>query len=265
MKRTTSLFLLIAFLGCQTVPGTGRRQFNLVPMGQQLQMGDQAYAEMLGNAQIVTSGADYVMVQRVGQRIARAANKLYPDPSKQFDWEFKLVKDDATVNAWALPGGKSAVYTGLLKVTQDEESLAAVMGHEAAHAIAQHGAERITQTMGLQLGLTAVGAYIGSRESMSSGQRDAILAGLGAGASVGIMLPFSRSHESEADEIGVYIAGAAGYNPEAAIGLWERMADLGGDKPPEFLSTHPSEATRIADLKKAMPRAKRYYKRSQGR
>lgn len=256
------LLLLILVAGCQTVPGTGRSQLNFFSTGQAIQLGEEAYPQLLEGATIVTSGPEYEMVQRVGQRIQRAANRLYPDPAKQFDWEFKLVKDDQMVNAWALPGGKCAVYTGLLPVTQDEDSLAAVMGHEAAHAIAGHGTERMSQQTGLEAGFTAVSAALGSGGTQSQ----AIMGALGAGATVGIMLPFSRSHESEADELGLYIAASAGYNPEAAIGLWERMgAASGGSGPPEFLSTHPSESTRIENLRAAMPKANRYYRRSQRR
>lgn len=248
---------------CQTVPGTGRSQFNLVPLGEQIQMGEQAYQEMLAGATIITSGPEYEMVQRVGRRIAAAAEKLFPDPARKFDWEFKLVKDDQVVNAWALPGGKCAVYSGLLPVTRDEAGLAVVLGHEAAHAIAQHGAERISQGMGLQVGLEIVDAYLKGSDRLSGGTRDSLMAALGLGANVGIMLPFSRKHESEADELGLYIAARAGYDPRAAIGLWQRMASLGGSRPPEFLSTHPSEETRIRRLQRAMPKALEYYRQAQ--
>ncbi len=267
--RTASLLLPAALTAsllvpaCQTVPGTGRTQFNLVPLGQQIQMGEQAYEEMLADATIITSGPDYEMVQRVGRRIAAAAADLYPDPARAFDWEFRLVQDDEMVNAWALPGGKCAVYTGLLPVTRDEAGLAVVLGHEAAHAIAQHGAERITQGMGLQIGLEVVETYLGRSDRMSPAARQSLMAALGLGANVGVLLPFSRKHESEADELGLYIAARAGYDPQAAIGLWQRMAALGGGRPPEFLSTHPSEETRIRRLQRAMPRALEYYRQAQ--
>ncbi|KAA3608741.1 MAG: M48 family peptidase [Planctomycetota bacterium] len=259
------LLILLAIQACQTVPGTGRRQLNAFSTGQAIQMGEEAYPELLKGAKIVTSGPEYEMVQRVGQRISRSANRLYPDPSRQFDWEFKLVDDPKMVNAWALPGGKCAVYTGLLPVTQDEDSLAAVMGHEAAHAIASHGTERMTTSIGLQGGLAVVSGILTGQVD-DPGKRDLILGALGAGATVGVALPFSRANESEADELGLYIAANAGYDPEAAIGLWERMGKAsGGQGPPEWLSTHPSETTRIQRLQEAMPKAKRYQRRAQRR
>jgi predicted Zn-dependent protease len=185
---------------------------------------------------------------------------MYPDPSREFTWEIVLIDEPNTVNAWCLPGGKMAVYTGLLPVTRDEQSLAVVVGHEVAHAVARHGGERMSQGLVLDVTLT----YAGSRmEDMPADKRDGILQALSGVGAVGVILPFSRMHESEADEIGLMLAADATYDPRAAIGLWERMAASGtGTKPPEFLSTHPSEATRIARLQEAMPTALDLYERA---
>lgn len=256
--------LLIALAACKTVPGTGRSQLNFMSAGQEMTLGEQAYAEMLAGVPVKTTGDDAEMVARIGRRIARAAEALYPDSAaKDFAWEFKLIDDPQTVNAWALPGGKCAVYSGLLPVTGDEASLAVVMGHEVAHAIAHHGAERMSHNMVLQGALIAA-AY--STREMDSNERAGVLAALGVGSQVGVMLPFSRAHESEADEIGLYLAAAAGYDPQASIGLWQRMAaSSGGARPPEWLSTHPAEETRIRRLQAVMPKAQEYYAESQRR
>jgi predicted Zn-dependent protease len=192
------------------------------------------------------------MVQRVGERIGAAAVRLYPERASQFKWEIVLIDDPKTVNAWCMPGGKMAVYSGLLPITQDEDSLAVVVGHEVSHAVARHGAERMSQTLALDAGLMAASA---SMSDMDAQKRDNIMLALVGVSTLGAILPYSRKHESEADELGVYIAGDAGYDPRAAIGLWERMAkESQGQAPPEFLSTHPSSASRIEHLQEVMPR-----------
>ncbi|MDA1260264.1 MAG: M48 family metallopeptidase [Planctomycetota bacterium] len=259
MKILAALFVAITLLACSTTP-TGRSQLNFMSAAQEMRLGADAYGEMLADEKLITSGPQYQMVQRIGKRIAQSAKDLYPDSdAKDFLWEFSLIDDPQMVNAWALPGGKCAVYTGLLPITQDEDSLAAVMGHEVAHAILHHGAERMSHSMVLQ------GALIGasfSMRKMDADERGGIMAALGVGTTVGIMLPFSRSHESEADEIGLYMAANAGYDPQAAVGLWQRMGALGGEKPPEWLSTHPSEETRIGRLNDAMPEALELYQKA---
>ncbi len=249
-----ALFLPILLLaGCTTVPVTGRRQLSLVSEAQEASLGLQAYREILSKAQIVTSGPEVEMVRRAGSRIAAVAD----DPG--FQWEFNLVRDDATANAFCLPGGKVAVYTGILPLTQTEEGLATVMGHEIAHAIARHGGERISQQMTVEtLGIALEAGLAKSSE----GTRTAALAAFGVGSSVGVLLPFSRKHESEADEIGLIYMARAGYDPRPAADFWRRMAAKGGAKPPEFLSTHPGDETRIADLKALLPRALREYENS---
>jgi predicted Zn-dependent protease len=244
---------LVLLAACSTVPGTDRKQLSLVPLSTEMSLGEQAYGESIGTTKTITTGPQAQMVQRVGERIAAAAERLYPEPSKTFDWEIVLLDDPKMVNAWCLPGGKMAVYTGLLPITGDENSLAVVVGHEVAHAVARHGGERMSQGLVLELGLTAASM---SMDDMDPESRDQLLSALTGGAEVGIILPFSRSHESEADELGLMLAADAGYDPRAAIGLWQRMAAASkGAGPPEFLSTHPSDATRIEKLQALMPEA----------
>ncbi len=237
--------------GCGTVPETGRSQFNLISASDEITLGEEAYTEMLKGANVVTTGPDFVRVQRVGERIAEAAERRYPNAVKGFEWRFTLV-DSPEVNAWMLPGGKSAVYTGLLKVATTDDELAIVMGHEAAHAIARHGAERMSRGVATQVVLGAVSAT--GEVNPAIVEATAVAYGaLGETA-------FSRSEESEADEIGLMIAADAGYNPTAATGFWRKMSAQGGAKPPEFLSTHPSDEKRANRLAKLMPKAEAIYR-----
>jgi len=238
------------------VEGTGRRQANFFSIDSEMSMGAEAYDQMLAEERVITSGSDAEMVSRIGNRVAQAAIELYPKYASLFDWEFKLIDSPDMVNAWALPGGKCAVYTGLLPITGDENSLAIVMGHEVAHAIARHGGERMTH--GSLLSVAMAGTAIALSKQPPE-KRDRMMGALGVGSQLGVMLPFSRHHESEADEIGLMLAAAAGYDPRAAIGLWERMASAGGAGPPEWLSTHPAEQTRIKRLRKLMPEAMELY------
>lgn len=246
---------------CNTLDATGRTQVNFFSIESEMSMGAQAYDEMLAGEPIVTRGADAEMVERIGKRVAAVAEEMYPNPAELFDWEFKLIRADDTINAWALPGGKCAVYTGLLSVTQSEDALAVVMGHEVAHALLRHGGERMSHNALFSAAIA--GTSIALREQPPQKQR-AILGALGVGGTVGVMLPFSRSHESEADEVGLKLAAAAGYDPRAAIPLWQRMGAAGGAKPPEFLSTHPAEETRIQRLQKIMPEAMELYRAAGG-
>ncbi|MFO0828137.1 MAG: M48 family metallopeptidase [Phycisphaerales bacterium] len=250
--------------GCHTVPGTGRSQFNVMSTDAEMKLGRDAYATELKDAKIITSGPQYEMVKRVCTRVSAAADKLYPDATKGFAWEFKLVDDPSVVNAWCLPGGKIAIFTGLLQVAKTEGELAAVVGHECAHAIARHGGERMTQQNTVAIILQGVSAGMSFGE-LSPATQEATMSALGAGAEYGVLLPFSRSHESEADEIGLYIAAAAGYDPREAIQLWKNMASLGGEKPPEWMSTHPADETRIARLQKLMPKAMKIWEENGGK
>lgn len=261
-------FLIIATLlslaiACSKVPLTGRKQFSLIPESTISQMSDGEYKTFLSKNHVITTGADATMVKQIGQDVAQSvqtylAQNKAGDRVKGFKWEFNLV-ENAEVNAWCMPGGKVAVYTGILPVTQNANSLAVVMGHEIAHAVAQHGNERMTQGLLQQLG--AVGLSVALQNKPAQTQ-DLFMQAYGVGSQVGLLLPFSRKQESEADELGLIFSAMAGYDPNEAIAFWERMAKKGGAAPPEFMSTHPSNATRIADLKKFMPTALKYYQKS---
>ena len=258
MKKTLFIFTLL-LASCQTVEGTGRSQLNFMSMKNEMRVGLQAYREALKEAEVDAESENAEMVQRVGARVADAARKLYPKMAKKFRWEFTLIQDDNMVNAWALPGGKCAVYTGLLPITQDEEGLAVVLGHEVAHAIARHGGERMSQSIALMGALVTTDILWDAKDEE---KKQNTMALLGIGGAVGT-LAFSRAHESEADELGLYLSATAGYDPRASIGLWERMAENSSGRPPEFLSTHPSERTRIKRLKKLMPKALAMYETNQ--
>jgi predicted Zn-dependent protease len=249
------------FLYCraeeQTVPITGRTQRVALSEEDQARLGADAYREILAEsaAEIVRSGPEAELVQRVGERIAAVAD----DPG--FAWEFTLIASPL-VNAWCLPGGKVSVYSGILEIAQDEEGLAVVMAHEIAHAIAQHGAERMLQEQLTRVGLLAVSATLGGLDPATRGT---VLALFGAGAQLGVLLPFSRDMESEADRIGLTYMARAGYNPEAAIGFWERMAAAReGPEPPGYASTHPSNASRIAGIHQWLPEAMEEYRKTLG-
>lgn len=218
-------------------------------------MGVQAYHEILRKSKISRDPRLNDLVTRVGTRIARATGRL------DYQWEFKVIEDDKQVNAFALPGGKVAVYTGILPVTKDDAGLATVMGHEVAHAIARHGGERVSQGLLVQMGLATAQAAMANRDPRTVEQVTGLL---GAGAALGIILPFSRAQESEADHLGLIYMAKAGYDPRAAISFWQRMeqAARGRPSPPEFLSTHPSHGTRIREIEQWIPEAMRYYQAS---
>jgi len=239
---------------CASAPYTHRSQLILVSQSQETKLGADAYHEVLAKAKVNTDPQINAIVREVGERIARAANR--PD----YKWEFTVIDAPNTVNAFALPGGKVAVYTGLLPVAQDTAGLAAVLGHEVAHAIAHHGAERMSQAMGAQVLGTALSVGLGGTNPTTA---NAIMQLYGLGAQVGVLLPWSRTQESEADHIGLILMAKAGYDPEAALALWQRMEKLeGGGKnapPPEFLSTHPGYGTRQHDIQAWLPEAQRNF------
>ena len=217
--------------GCETAPITGRQQFILVPASQDAELGLQAYRKILAESKLTNDQDLQRRVREVGQRIAVVSGR------EDFNWEFNVIEDDSP-NAFALPGGKVGVNTGLFKVAKNDDQLAAVMAHEVGHAIARHGSERITTQMILQAGLAAGGIAVGSEGG------DQYIQLVAQAANLGIVLPFSRNQESEADEIGVILMARAGYDPRQAVELWQNFAELGGDRPPEFLSTHPAPDTR---------------------
>jgi len=250
--NTKSLFLqslaLVILAGCATVPYTNRKQFSLVSPAQEDQLGAQAYEEAKKTSKLSTDAAATEMIKRVGKRVAAVAER--PD----FKWEFILIDDPKTPNAWCLPGGRVAFYTGILPITKDENGVAVVMAHEVAHALAHHGAERMSQQMavGFLQDLAVQGGLIKNQAALNA---------VNLAYGVGVGLPHGRSQESEADRIGLILMAKAGYDPRTAIEFWKRMgAASGGGKPPEFLSTHPSDETRIKRIQEQLPEALQYYK-----
>jgi len=236
---------------CTEVSGTGRSQFNILSVDDEIDLGQQAYVVELEAAQqaghrLLTGGSEHARVMNVSRRIFDAANRMHPEIARRFTWDMTVIDDPKTVNAWALPGGKSAVFTGLLPVTKTDAQLAVVIGHEAAHAIARHGGERVSQEAVLNI-LVSAGFELSEADP---GTQEIIMNALGLG-----VLAFSRSQESEADHLGLLITADAGFDPREAIPLWQNMAAVGGEAPLEFLSTHPSENTRIQRLNELMPEA----------
>ncbi len=255
----------LLFPGCQTNPYTQRSQFLLLPSGYLSQMGASTYSEVLQDPKVILSSdpREIEPVKRVAARIIEAAKRSkYAEAAKIFDWEVTVIKDDKTQNAWALPGGKIAVYTGIFPIARNEAGLAAIMGHEVVHALAEHGGERMSQGLVAQLGMIA-GAIALSTQGLNPALHDLTMQALGLGVQTGVLLPFSRQHESEADYIGMLLAADAGYDPREAIRIWERMAFASERAPPEFLSTHPAHGTRITNLTEWMPEAKNVYEHVQ--
>jgi len=253
--------MLIFVAGCTSNPYTHRSQFIMVPQSYENQMGEQAYDQLFKDPKVVISKdpKEIEPVERVAKRIIEAAkHSKYAQRAKQFDWEVTVIKDDKTKNAFALPGGKIAVYTGIFPMAKNEAGLAAILGHEVTHALARHGAERMSQGMVTQFGLTAASVAL-QTQGVSPQVNQLAMQALGLGAQVGVLLPFSRKHESEADYVGLLMAAQAGYDPREAVRIWQRMMQASKGQPPEFLSTHPAHQTRIADLEKWMPQAMAIY------
>ncbi len=257
----TILIVTLVVVACATVPVTGRRQLNLIPRSELLAMSYTQYDRFLAEHPVVTGTPEAEMVERVGSRIAEAVEDYLRERGQEghlrgYDWEFRLVEDEA-VNAWCMPGGKVVFYTGILPITRDEAGLAVVMGHEIAHAVAEHGNERMSQALLAELGGVGLWAAMRDRPEQT---RNLWLAAYGAGAQVGVLLPFSRRQEAEADELGLIFMAKAGYDPREAVEFWQRMADQRtAPGPPEFLSTHPADNTRMRNLENLMPKALEYY------
>ncbi|OWP63344.1 peptidase M48 [Hymenobacter amundsenii] len=262
LKNFALASCLFMAAACSTVPITGRRQLSLVSEPEMIQMAAQEYQKVLATSQVVNSGAQAAMVKRVGQRIEQAVQQYFAQQGQSaqlegYQWEFNLIQDDKQQNAWAMPGGKTAVYTGILPITQDENGLAVVMAHEIAHAVARHGSERMSQQMATQGLGGVVSAAVGQNPSAT---QNVFMQAVGAGASLGL-LKYGRNQESEADHLGLIFMAMAGYNPDGAVQFWQRMDSRENQAaPPEFLSTHPSNGTRIADIQKELPEARKYYK-----
>lgn len=254
--------LLTLLISCATVPITGRKQLNIVPSSTMLSMSFQQYDSFLQENKLSANKQKTQMVKKVGNRIKKAVQEYVQkenmaDKLKGYNWEFNLIESEE-VNAWCMPGGKVVVYTGILAITEDEAGLAVVIGHEIAHAIAEHGNERMSQSLMTQLGGLALTTAL---EEKPEKTRQLWMAAYGVGSQLGYMLPYSRLHENEADHLGLIFMAMAGYDPHVAVEFWTRMKNMkGGQVPPEFLSTHPSDEKRIKNLKKMVPKAMQYYK-----
>lgn len=259
------ILAVAAFLtdSCSTVPLTGRSQVNLLPESSMVEMSLTSYNQFLDSNKVSTNQKETAMVQRVGKRIAAAVETYlkengYESYLQYFNWEFNLVDND-TPNAWCMPGGKVVVYTGILPIAKNDAGLAVVLGHEIAHAVARHGNERMSQQMLVQMGGIALSEAVKQKPK----ETQAIFStAYGLGSQVGVMLPFSRQHEYEADKMGLIFMAIAGYDPHTAVDFWKRMSQMGGQKPPEFLSTHPLDSHRIEALEKMMPEAMKYYEKN---
>jgi predicted Zn-dependent protease len=257
-----AVFISFLFLtACAEVPITHRQSLQLLPESQLATLSLQEYDEVLQKSRLSKNRQQVQMVRQVGFKIARAAEAFLSEARmqsqiKNLHWEFNLIEDDKAVNAWVMPGGKAAVYTGILPYTRNETGLAVVLGHEVAHAIAGHGNERMSQGLLAQMGGAALSVALSEN---SPETRNLFMQAYGAGASVGLLLPYSRLHESEADRIGLTLMARAGYDPRKAIPFWQRMNQKGQRRPPEFLSTHPAPRSRIANIKKYIPEALPYY------
>jgi predicted Zn-dependent protease len=265
IRHRSELIFLVTFtliVGCSKVPITNRKQLNMLPESELISLSLNNYSSFLSKNPPINGTADAKMVKRVGERIQGAVARFMAERklSKRlanYRWEYNLV-DDKEANAWCMPGGKVVVYNGLLPLTQDETSLAIVMGHEIAHAVARHGNERMSQGLLVQMGGIALALAMQNKPEMT---QQVFLQSYGIGSTLGV-LAYSRTHETEADKLGLIFAAMAGYDPRSAIGFWERMAAKGGAKPPVLLSTHPSDKQRVETLKAFMPNALKYYKPS---
>lgn len=251
--------------GCATNPYTNRWQLLMVPQSYETKLGSQAYQDVLRdpNVRLSHDRDELEPVKRVAERIIEAAKRSkYSEEAKGFDWDVSVIKDDRTQNAFALPGGKIAIYTGIFPMAANESGLAAIIGHEVVHALARHGSERMSQSVLAQIGM--VGASIAMQtQGLSPLANQAAMSALGLGTQVGVLLPYSRAHESEADYIGLLLAADAGYDPREAVHVWERMQRSStGRRSPQFLSTHPGHETRIKQLTDHMPEAVARYEQT---
>lgn len=261
MKKIIFIFLTTVLVACSTVPLTNRKQFVAIPTSQMLSLSNQSYDQVLQQSPVVKNSSALKNIRQVGNRVTDAVEEYLRQNNeaeilKGYEWEYNLIEEDVK-NAWCMPGGKIAFYTGILPICKDDNGIAVVMAHEIAHAIAQHGNERMSQQLALQLGGVALQTAL---QEQSETTMQLALAAFGLGSQIGIMLPYSRKHEKEADEMGLYFMAMAGYDPREAPEFWQRMqASAQGPGTPEFLSTHPDAQQRIRHLKKIMPKAMDYY------
>ena len=254
--------LLVLAADCATVPVTGRSQLDLIPDGELNAMSLQQYGQFLKQHKLSRSEKDIELVRRVGGRIAGAGERYFAEKGdsqrvRGYKWEFNLV-ESKEANAWCMPGGKVVVYTGILPLTKDETGLAVVLGHEISHAVAKHGAERMSQGLLAELGGVALSVAVSDRPAET---QNAFMTAYGAAAEYGALLPYSRVHETEADELGLVFMAVAGYDPNRAVSFWEDMKRAhGSQEPPVFLNTHPSSSERIQNIKNFLPKALKYYR-----
>ena len=265
MKKLFTFAVVFFIYSCSTVPLTGRKQITWIPSSQMLELSYQSYNQVLQENQLSDNQEYRQMVSSVGNNIKNAVQEYFQKINKtealeNYRWEFHVLEEDI-VNAWAMPGGKVAFYEGIMPICQDDAGVAVVMGHEIAHAIAEHGNERMTQGL-VQQGLGTALAIALQNEPQKT--QEVALAAYGVGSTVLGILPYSRLHESEADKLGLVFMALAGYNPREAPEFWKRMAQqAGGNAPPEFLSTHPSYDTRIENLNEWIPEAMKYYRNNE--
>ncbi len=251
----TSTAVVMFAVACSKVPFTDRKQFNAIPEGVMNNIGASTYDEMLASAPVTKKGRDADLLRRVGNRIAEQADK------PNYDWTYSMI-DTPDVNAWCLPGGYIGFYNGILPVLGNESGMAFVMGHEVGHAVAKHGSERMSQQLGVMGGLGALDLFLSGSGKVSQQQRGLIMSAVGLGAQYGVLLPFSRSHEKEADTIGMMYMAGAGYPPAESMDVWRRMEAIVGSGPPAFLSTHPSFKARTDNQKEWLPEAAKRYRRN---
>jgi predicted Zn-dependent protease len=263
MKKIVVLFsIALVTWACSQVPITGRRQINLLPEAQMAEMSTANYMQFLtdNKGKVLNSGREVEMVRKVGFRISEAVEAYMKQNGlgarlSNFKWEFNVVQDNAA-NAWCMPGGRVVFYTGILPICKDETGIAVVMGHEVAHAVANHGNERMSQGLMQEFGFSILDRAMSERPEAT---RNIFLSAFGVGSNVLGILPFSRLHETEADKLGLIFMAMAGYDPGAAVSFWSRMSQLGGQSPPELLSTHPASETRIRQIQEYLPTAMKYY------
>lgn len=258
----TLLLLTFFFSACSSVPITGRKQLRLIPENEMLSMSFDQYNQFLKEHRESNNSDQVAMVKRVGSKIASAVEEYLRQNNlgseiKNYQWEYHLIVD-SEANAWCMPGGKIVVYTGILPITQNENGLAVVLGHEISHAIAHHGDERMSQALIAQLGGVALSEALKNKPQET---QQIFMAAYGVGAEVGVLLPYSRTQESEADHLGLIFMAMAGYDPNGALTFWERMQSQSHGSPPVFLSDHPANQTRINDIKSELPEAMKYYKK----
>ena len=255
--------LVLVYQACTVVPLTGRKQLSLLPESDMISMSLTSYSDFMKTNPVSTDKVNSALVTEVGKNISAAVIKYFTDNGMSdrldgYQWEFNLVKNDTTPNAWCMPGGKVVVYSGILPYTKDKNGLAVVLSHEIAHAVARHGNERMSQELLVQYGSVALGELLKNKPEQT---QNIFNSAYGLGSQYGVLLPYSRDHELEADKLGLIFMAMAGYDPQTAIEFWKRMSAGGGNAPLEFMSTHPSDATRISQIQAALPEAMKYYKK----